>query len=148
MSKIEKTDKTESKEIEKRDARAEMITDDYTGPLYIPDEYKREGYHRHIADSTRGGWVNQLIRMGYSVVQDKSKVATGHSVSSIDSAVRFFLKENEKEPSGILMETPEELYQLRKKKEQEVADKQLRMVGKTGISTQVGEVTIGQDTFK
>jgi len=148
MSKLDKIEKTESKEIPTRDVREEMITDDYTGPLYIPNEYKREGYHRHIADGTRGGWINQLIKMGYSIVQDNTKVATGRSVSSIDSAVRFFLKDSEKEPSGILMECPEEKYQLRKKAEQKMADDQLRRVGQTGISTQVGEVTVGQDTFK
>lgn len=134
----------------KRDVREEMITDDYVGPLYVEDKYKREGYHRHIADGSRRGWISQLIKMGYSIVQDDTKIGNNSvaSVNSIDSAVRVFLSTNEKEPSGILMEIPDELYTRRKEREARAAKEQLNMIGKTNISSQVGEVTIGGETFK
>jgi len=141
MSNLDKKQET------KRDVRQEMITDDYVGSLYIPDEYKREGYRLHIANGNKRGWIQKLIKMGYSIVEDATKIGT-HPVNSIDSAVRVFLSDNEKEPSGILMETPEELYSLRKEHEKKKADEQLASIGHTGIPSQVGEISIGNKTFK
>jgi hypothetical protein len=139
-----------SKELEVRDLREEMITDDYSGPLYIPDEYKREGYHRHVADSSRGGWIQQLMRMGYTIVHDEELKASlggnqSHNPKSIDTAVRVHISSAHKEAMGILMEIPEEKYRLRKEREAQIAQEQNNAIMRnTGIPTQTGEIIIGK----
>ena len=133
-----------------RDVRNEMITDENEGPMYIDPQYKKEGYHRRIVDIDRPGRVQKLMRMGYSIVEDpmiKVGANTVNSISQLDSAVRIELGTS-KHRNGILMEIPDELWernQLRKESENNEIDK---TIGQTGISTQFGEVTVGEKTFK
>lgn len=131
-----------------RDVREEMITDDDYGPLYIDEKYKKQGYHRRIVDASRGGRVERLLRMGYAIVQDDMKVGRGsvNSVGSLDSAVRVYLG-GTKEPMGVLMEIPDELYQRRAQMKAKKAEEVLQTVGKTGIPTQSGEIIIGDKRY-
>ena len=128
----------------KRDIREEMITDEEQGPLYIPAELKEEGYVYRIVDADRPGRVQKLQRMGYELVADLAKIGdnTVKSTSQLSSAATLELG-TVKHRQGVVMRIPEDLYAKRQKAKDRRNQEQERALGNTGISTQFGEITIG-----
>lgn len=135
------------KKTSKRDYREEMITDDELGTLYIPEHLKEEGYVYRIVDADRPGRVEFLQRKGYEVVNDTSvKVGqnTVSNTSSVSSVATVELGKNAHR-QGILMKIPEDLYRLRQEHKEKRNKETDAAMGKTGIPTQFGEISIGND---
>ncbi len=125
--------------------REEMITDDEIGRLYIDDKYKEDGYVYRIVDADRPGRVQLLEKKGYEVVHNEDLTVgqnTANNSSKVSSAVTMELGTT-RHVQGILMRIPKELYD-RRQQMKELKNKELdTQQSQTGIPTQFGEITIG-----
>lgn len=138
---------TDLKEKTKRIKRA-LLTE--IGPLHIDEKYKKPGMVRRIVNADKPGRIAFLEKLGYRIVTDDTKIGDSSKIkpSSLDSCVRVELGNDVRHVDGILMEIPEDEYneiQAIKEERNELHDQAL---GKTGVETQYGEITIGKKTIK
>jgi hypothetical protein len=149
-----KTEKKSFSDAEKaaiEEAREEMLTDDEIGALYIDDKYKEDGYSYRIIDSSRPGRVQQMIKRGYSIVEDSEmKIGQGVTGSSnqLGAAVTVELGRT-KSCLGILMKMPKEKYDARQKaKARAVRETSAAMMQDMVDKSEFGTITIGDSIYK
>mgnify|MGYP000886921128 CR=1 FL=1 len=144
------TKKQSTKPVEYRDEREEMNLDDDVGPLYIDESLKEDGYFYRIVSSSKIGSIQRHMRMGYEIVhQEGAQIgsSTVNNTSQLSSAVTVELGQT-KSDLGVLMRIPLDKYERRQAAKRKKNQEAEASVGKTGIPTQFGEVTVGTQVYK
>ncbi|HEY3526016.1 MAG TPA: hypothetical protein VGK47_07460 [Nitrososphaeraceae archaeon] len=127
--KKESTSEVTSKEDKKNRVYADLkrVQLEYEGRLYIDPKYKKPGKVLRVV-SCNPGRVRQLEAMGYTIVQDETKIGSGslREPGQLGSAVTVEAGIRQSDPS-ILMEIDEDLFNARLEYKAEQNDAQLEM---------------------
>ncbi len=116
------------------------------GPLYIDESLKTPGKVLRIVNADKPGRVKYLQRLGYTIKEDPDFKVGDDIVgkSLLGSSVTVELSTTTgKHCQGVVMEIDEDIYDEIKADKEEEAQEIDKALGRTGISTQYGEITIG-----